>query len=85
MKPDFTVHLAHLRDIGPAVTRCTFCDFRFEGTALEGREGFQAHLLEVHPDRAKESAAVKRLLRRVQEMEDISGASDGVVTARREA
>lgn len=81
MKP-FAVQVESIRDTAPTVSRCAFCDYRHEGTALEGRAAFAAHLRDARPERT--NAAVKRLLGRVKEMDKTKGVTSLVPTHARE-
>jgi hypothetical protein len=40
---------AHV-DASPIITRCAFCNWTYEGTALEGRELAKGHRRVHHPD-----------------------------------
>jgi hypothetical protein len=42
-------HQAHI-DASPIITRCAFCKWTYQGTALEGRELAKGHRRVHHPD-----------------------------------
>jgi hypothetical protein len=63
---------AERRDAQPIVTLCGFCDWRFEGTAGEGREQARAHREAEHPEAAHRRTPRRRksLIRPDQKMSD---------------
>lgn len=69
-RPAFDTYLVELRDAAPTTTRCGLCGkFTFDGTAGQGREQFVSHLRVAHPERARTNEAVRRLLKRVGDMD----------------
>jgi hypothetical protein len=46
MRAEYQAHI----DASPIITRCAFCNWTYQGTALEGRELAKGHRRVHHPD-----------------------------------
>jgi hypothetical protein len=52
-------------DAAPITTRCAFCDWTYQGTALEGRELAKGHRRVHHPDAKAKTRRRVGLMRHV--------------------